>query len=486
MPRDSSRGGGTGLNRAIRVVLATGDERLDDYVAQVPGVRVLRAVYYKEGVLSTLQELREAGEVPDVLMISENLDGDGDIRDLLREIRLTSYETRIIFIFDNADEDNVLSMRHFLLGLQIYDTLGDHPDGFGPEEVLQALLEPRSPLEVMRELAQLSRGEDIARRPPHPLSGYGASSPGAGTERTQPAPQNLRVELTTDVVPVTAFWSAKGGEGVDTLAVNVAIAVAQAAPDLMVCIVDLARTPNVHLHFNVFDEDRNLETVLDLARRNRLSPHTIQRYVIEHQKIRNLWILPGSIRTINFDQELEGRERDIETLIAVLRSVYDCVILVLSSDMPSLSFPPTLVGLQKADQILMVLTEDHASLYNARRALDPEYGRLQARDIDMSKIRFVLNKYLAVGTGLREQMLRKFGQEPAAVVPMFAEILSQAMAEARPLMMQADLPEEVQAGFHAVANLICPRFTLPAPTPERRGFLARLMEWLRGLLARGK
>lgn len=468
------------MHRALRVFLATGDEQLDDFVTkQMKDVRVVKAVYYRDVVLEALADLMPTEDAPEVIMIGESLDGAVDMRELLRDIRLASFNTRVVYIFDDASEDNVIPMRHYLMSLQIYDTLGEDPDGYGPEEVHRALFQPRNPADVLRELSELERG-GRAPAPTPPLLG----------DRREPEPPPLVPVvpvsgLSTDVIPVTAFWSAKGGEGVDTLAINAAVAVAKASPDLLVCLADFSRTPNVHLHFNAYDEERNFEEVVAQAERRKLSPYTLEKYVVEHPEIKNLHILVGSVQTINFDANLVGKEMEIESIISVLRDVYGCVILVTSSGLGGLDSPATVVALQKADQILMVVTEDHASFYNARRALDPEYGRLQAKGIDTGKVRLVLNKYLANETGLRERMAKTLGQPAAAVVPMFPEILGRALAEATPLMEQRDLPEEVRQGFEEVASLISPRFGEQRDEePERVGFFRRLLQALAGLFYR--
>lgn len=175
---------------------------------------------------------------------------------------------------------------------------------------------------------------------------------------------------------VVAVFGAKGGVGKTTLAVNVAVALAK-LKNLRVALVDADFSfGDVGTHLNVAPS----RTILDLATRiDDLDEEVLRKVLVRHESGVNLLMAPYHPE----DAERISPEvmmRIIERLVMV----HDVVML----DCAAAYDERTLTVLERADQILMILTPEMGPIKNTSTFL----GLTQKMEMPATKISLVLNR----------------------------------------------------------------------------------------------
>ena len=157
--------------------------------------------------------------------------------------------------------------------------------------------------------------------------------------------------------PIVAFFSAKGGSGVTTLAVNTAAAIARTNPR-QVLLIDLSAPFG---HATLFAD---LIATGSIASASRAEPNDFDRAlranIVDHRS--GMGVLPGTLRPEEIDLmtgELTGRVLDVVVS-------WNRVIVV---DLGTSLSEAALAAIERAECLVVVVPHEIAAMTDARRAL---------------------------------------------------------------------------------------------------------------------
>jgi len=229
-----------------------------------------------------------------------------------------------------------------------------------------------------------------------------------------------------------AMLSLRGGVGVTTLAVNLAVAFARQAPE-QVCLVDLCPSSgHAALHLGL-RPDPNWSTLPLLT--TDPGKAAIHNYLLTHPAKLSLLAAPF-VPVVG-----EGLRREaVLTILAALRQNF----ALLMVDLPSMLNDGTMAVLETADAIGVVTTADQPSIQTTM-------GTLQATRPLASKVRLVLNQ-VAPGTSLPVDALQRVLKQPFAGIVPYDPAQPQALRQGKPLAMTSpESPLAQQAARLATA-----------------------------------
>lgn len=179
---------------------------------------------------------------------------------------------------------------------------------------------------------------------------------------------------------VTAVFSAKGGLGATTLAVNLGVCLAEQPGSKSALLVELdTRHSDVVTHLDL----RPRYSILDVFESiDRMDESLLQGLMIRHAT--GLWVLPGPAR---MERGLLTGEQ-VQAGIDLLREHFDQIVLDLRHDVD----PGTVAALEAADTILFVTSLNVSALRAGAAAL----AALRQLGLDLKKVKTVV---MRDGTG---------------------------------------------------------------------------------------
>lgn len=221
-----------------------------------------------------------------------------------------------------------------------------------------------------------------------------------------------------DVAPVrstgriTSVFSTKGGLGATTLAINLAVSLAERAPDRTLLIEldtrqsDIGTFLDLRPSYSVLDAFENIE---------RLDESFLRGILVKHDS--GLWVLPGPSRMERTPLHAEHVQAGLE----IMRSNFEHVVLDLRHDLD----PGTIAGLEASNTILFLTSLNVSALRSGTAGL----AAFRQLGIDLSKVRVVV---MREGTGedvtlkhVRETLgLPIFWKTPSEYAPVVASINS--------------------------------------------------------------
>jgi pilus assembly protein CpaE len=232
-----------------------------------------------------------------------------------------------------------------------------------------------------------------------------------------------------------ALIGAKGGVGVTTLAVNLAVTLAQM--DKEVILLDLQPYSGaVALQLGLSPAT----TMADLLERE---PTALSQSVVEDSLIGH----PSGIRILPAAQGLQCVQGEItlphlETILSTLETAAQYLIL----DMGSQLSPPTQRVLRKCNRAILVTEPDKIALTLAQRALDT----LQALHVKGSQIGIVVvNRTRSASTPTKSAIESTLGSELLSLFTPAPELFAQAAIDGAPVTLaqqtslQADMFREL-------------------------------------------
>lgn len=440
----------------IRAISATCDDILEEVIeTELTNVKLFVSRYQEQ-----LEELLLQDSNFNVILFKENFPLNCHPLSFVKYIKENYPHIRIVFIMTSTNREDVDKYTTYLHSKQIYDIIKDND--FGRDQLLSALFEPKTAADALSSSKKMSFEDEFNNINTMETM----ASKGFEAENTNSLGANdININYNNDVKysfpspKVVAFWSPKGGTGVDTLAIQTAYMIAKNT-NIDVCIADFSDSPNMHLHFNMLDSRRNIESLYVQQATGKLNVYTVDNYIINGAdtafKLPNLHILPGALKRINFYKKMESVDGNafvggcLESIIDTLREKYTVVILILSSNFYNL---PTFAGLKKCNQINMVLENDASSFYNANRYLHPEYGIFNACKIDKNKCKVILNKLYVKDTFYIDNFVKINGLPIDARVGLLPEEAFNAYKSANPdLFVQAS--DEAKYDILSVVNTI--------------------------------
>lgn len=226
-----------------------------------------------------------------------------------------------------------------------------------------------------------------------------------------------------------AMLSLRGGVGVTTLAVNLAVTLARQGEQ--VCLVDLCpASGNAALHLGL-RPDPNWSALALLGAPP--TPATIGTYLLNH---------PSGLRLLAAPfVPIVGDGLPKETVLAAVSALrQNFVTLVI--DLPSTLSHVAMALLEQAEAIGLVLTADPP-------AIQATVGTLQVLRPFASKVRIILNHVVPMASSSAQALERVLRQPVNGVIP-FDPAQAQALAHGQPLTLVAPASPLAQA----VAGLI--------------------------------
>ena len=238
--------------------------------------------------------------------------------------------------------------------------------------------------------------------------------------------------------PIVAFFSAKGGSGVSTLAVNTAAALAGRFPR-QVLLVDLSAPFG---HAALFAD---LVATGSIAGASRAAPDDFEknlRGAIVYHKI-GLGVLPGTLRPEQVDlmnAELTSRALDVAT------SWHRVVVADLGTSLGEAA----LVVIERAERLIVVVPPEIAAMTDARRSLAVFRDIMNVPD---NRLDLVLN-HRVPGAPLDRNAVESILGHKMSLNISFDDTRPEEATLAGGLVLQRDPSSHVSRGSNELARLI--------------------------------
>lgn len=218
---------------------------------------------------------------------------------------------------------------------------------------------------------------------------------------------------------VVSVFSPKGGVGKTTIAVNIAMALAQMGKKAAIIDVSLDNA-SVMLFLDMQAKD----TIAELSQeRGMLSMESLRTYTVQHFSGLTVLAGPNSPEDGEFVQS-----RIIEATIAVMRPFFDAIIL----DLPTNFSEHTLVSIENSDRVIVPLEPDIASVKAAHTTVTILSSLRQAE-----KASFAFNKAAKKTFLTLKDVKKALGHEPEYVLPADPELACRCQCIGRPIVIEA-------------------------------------------------
>ncbi|GAB4547894.1 MAG: response regulator [Anaerolineae bacterium] len=238
---------------------------------------------------------------------------------------------------------------------------------------------------------------------------------------------------------VVAAFSLRGGAGVTSLAVNLAVAVALSRRQ-PVALVDLSPLAGHAALMLNLAYGKGLRKALGASQQ--IETETLQPHWKKHDS--GVHVLPSTASPGDAGEVSPGL---VQPLADHLRHSFSLIVL----DVPAILSGTTAAALTVADRILLIVTPDVAAVQSATVALQA----LDTMDVESERVWVVLNSPGGVG-GLPEEAISKALKRPlAASIPYEPDMLG-ALNARRPLMLASPKSAAAQAIARLAARLITP------------------------------
>jgi len=244
--------------------------------------------------------------------------------------------------------------------------------------------------------------------------------------------------------PIVAFFSAKGGSGVSTLAVNTAAALAAKYPK-QVLLIDISAPFG---HAALFAD---LVATGSIAGASKAAPADFEknlRGAIVYHKT-GLGVLPGTLRPEQVDlmnAELTGRALDVA-------AGWHRIVL---ADLGTSLSEAALVVIERAERLVVVVPPEMAAMADARRSLAIFRDIMNVPD---NRLELVLNNRVPGAPLDRNGVEATLGHKMSLTVN-FDDTRPEDAALAGSLVLQRDPSSQVSRGSNELARLIVGKLKL--------------------------
>lgn len=215
------------------------------------------------------------------------------------------------------------------------------------------------------------------------------------------------------------LFSLRGGVGVSSIAVNLAVALAR-QPDQKVALLDLCfLSSSAPLMLNV----KPKVSLANLSKEDAIiSMDSLEKYMVAHSS--GVKVLPA---TLSLTKEAPVPAKTVERVLSILKSGFTYTIVDTLSSLDEM----TLAALTHSDQIVLVLVPEVASIQTAIVTLQT----LRSLGLSDEAITPIVNNLFARG-GLPLKTVQNALKRPIkAVIPHEPELLIQAINSGTPLTL---------------------------------------------------
>jgi pilus assembly protein CpaE len=238
---------------------------------------------------------------------------------------------------------------------------------------------------------------------------------------------------------ITTVFSLKGGVGCSTLAVNIAVAMKQAAPSARVGLVDLSlEDGDVALLLDIVPTS----TIADWAQEDAegATPHMLNQYFIQHRTGVAVLAAPSLP-----EQAELVRPPCIRKTLALAAQAFDYIVVDTASTFSETS----LLALEMAHTVLLPVTPDMAAVKSVVNAL----RIFKAVKISQNKVRILQNEIVPRAGLTKEQLEASLGKV-LYVIPHAGAALIEASNHGIPLVsVQPPIP--VTKAITDLARTLC-------------------------------
>ena len=243
--------------------------------------------------------------------------------------------------------------------------------------------------------------------------------------------------------------STKGGTGKTSIAVNLAVGLAETG--LRTLLIDLdVQFGDVGI---VLGLERPAKTLHDLiAVADELDAEKLRGYVVRHGS--GLYILPAPLRPE------EGEAIDATRIAGILqtaRGMYDAIVV----DTAPLFDGPMLTALDRSDQLLLVSTPDVPSMKNIRLALQT----LELLGFPIERVALVANRAGMPGGASADEMADTIGKKIRFVLPEDSTVPKSVNSGVPAVLL--DPRARFSRGIKEIVDALVGR-TVAQPARERR------------------
>ncbi len=219
---------------------------------------------------------------------------------------------------------------------------------------------------------------------------------------------------------VFTVYSSRGGSGKTTLAVNLAVALAQQEPEDVV-LLDLVLTFG-HAALLLDVQPRTSLAAMEAQSIGGLDREALDRYLATHTS--TLRLLPGALRP---EEGENVTQEHVQQALAVLRRHFAYVVVDTASNFAD----TTLVALEAADRIVVVATPE---LTTIRDLLECQRIFTEVMRIPAQRIAYWLNHPYGVDALSRQEFETGFNRAVDGELPFGAEVAVQAALRGQPLV----------------------------------------------------
>ncbi len=268
---------------------------------------------------------------------------------------------------------------------------------------------------------------------------------------------------------IITVFSPKGGVGTTTLAVNLAVAIKQAAPSARVGLIDTSLEEG---HVALLLDIVPTSTIVEWAREDLTgaTPHMLNQYFVQHRSGVALLAAP-----LSPEQAETVRPAVVRLTLQLAPQAFDYVVVDTASSFGEAS----LIALELAQTVLLPVTSDVAAMKSAVNTMRV----LQAVKIRQDKVRIILNEIVPRAGLSKDQLESGLGKE-VYVIPHAGPYFVEAGNAGIPLVSQEQLPPAARAVIDLARTLCIPEVDAPSPArqpiqqlrgrlEERMGFLRR-------------
>lgn len=455
----------------LRILSATCDDLLEEVLQNDFTNVKLVSVRYKE----QLNEMLTQDSQFNVLLFKEDFVKNIHPMQYIKNIKESYPHIRIVFIMTTTNPAELSQYTTYLHSKQIYDIIQN--SDFGKDELIKALFEPKTAQDILQEGRNVSFEEEFRNITMMEEKANNNFAPEEKLDYTKNIDFNYNnnVKYAYPSPKTVTFWSPKGGTGVDTLAIQTAFMLAENT-NIDVCLLDLADTPNMHLHLNIIDDHRNFEHLYAQQAAGKLNVYTVDNFIINcastRFKLPNLHIIPGATQHVTFFKQIENADgrvemsRNISSILDTLREKFTVVIVILSNNILTL---PSLIALQKCNHINMVLENDGAGFVNANKYLHDQMGIFNSHKIDKNKCSIVMNKRYVNDNAYIDKFMQINNVNVDASVGLYPDEAFSAYKSANPLTFTKNNPAAKQDILSVVNTITSMEIVNSAPSEQAKG-----------------
>jgi len=318
-------------------------------------------------------------EIPDVLVLNDELPGKHDRKVLIEKIRKIDRYFKIVIIVSLLDQD----YKYFLNSKGIFDILvNDNAQISDLVEVVEnegrvvVKIEKEIPKEVKEEIQTLKK---LLSEKPKVIEKHVI---------IEKAPKTQRQE-------VIAF-AGPGGVGKSDMLVQIATLVARISQARILCIDLNTEFPTLDCFFGVSRQpqgidyfigkgkDASLNYMIDSIDKERFNSNVFEEMVVKHQKFANLDVLTGNYSLYDCQNTLNNRYYEI--ILSKAKELYDFIFIDTSSN---IFLDSTQFAVTNATRVLFVTEPTLTSIRKTKRMLELF---IKVWDVAKIKIQILTNK----------------------------------------------------------------------------------------------